>query len=838
MATPHPHTGPVGPDTLITVKVIIDGTNRRFKLALRDLGANVLPLKLRFLLNIPAEQEVRFDRFSDSAGTYITLDSNNPAIYKQLYRAAKAKLKLRLRAVVEVPAKPETSEDTPGTSKMLNVKEVMKDTAAASEPRQTFLETVLSQPLGTGIVPSFKSFQKACPYSATCAIPGAFDLNNVDSDDMFYLPPESPHGARALSFPTLPSLNDFPSTSYSIDCNNCGKSVPSEHYHCGICENGDFDLCKACVDTGVTCGGEEHWLLKRTIRNGIVIPSTTETLAPKKSPTAASRTSDEIITPVSPEDDEERTCNSCICQLPARDFVTCQNCPDFDLCLTCFQGGEHGHDPSHGFQPQEALDHMLEPAIKNLCAPGRGIRQDTLCDGCNAFILGVRHKCLSCPDFDYCSTCIETAGDKHPGHRFVPIYTPLHTFRPAKHVHRGIYCDGPLCTKYKHYITGDRYKCAVCHDTDFCANCEALPNNGHNESHPLIKMKVPFRHVSITTQHETEEGQKITQMGDRPTAKHAATETTRSTSANAATQVHTVADVQPDETVPSINAATQVHTVADLQPAETVPSVVERNKINDVLPGKPMVNELQAWYVRDSTHDGTRVAPNHLVTQTWTLRNPGPEEWPAGCAVYYIGGDDMRNLDIYHPSSVSTMTSANRSNFLTASLGPGKTAMFTVFLKSPPREGRAISYWRLKTPGGQPFGHKLWVDIDVRSTPVELPIRSALVPTSPATVEGDPEVKDEDKSQASSTMIFPTLDKESPTSSVHNVSAEHVEVAPVAVMGPTTKTDEHEFLEDVESLELEESDSDEEEFLTDEEYDILDATDEDFLIEAQQGGSK
>ena len=46
MASSHPHTGPVGPDTLITVKVIIDGTNRRFKLALRDLGANTLPQKV------------------------------------------------------------------------------------------------------------------------------------------------------------------------------------------------------------------------------------------------------------------------------------------------------------------------------------------------------------------------------------------------------------------------------------------------------------------------------------------------------------------------------------------------------------------------------------------------------------------------------------------------------------------------------------------------------------------------------------------------------------------------------------------------------------------------
>ncbi|EXJ85760.1 hypothetical protein A1O1_06128 [Capronia coronata CBS 617.96] len=815
MATPHPHPGPVGPDTLITVKVIIDGTNRRFKLALRDLGANVLPQKLRFLLSIPAEHEVRFDRFSDSAGTYVTLDSNNPAIYKQLYRAAKAKLKLRLRAIVEAPVKSHIDEDAADTPKVLEIKEVMKNTVTASEPRQTFLETVLSQPLGSGVAPSNKSAQKSCTYSPTCAIPGAFDINNMSSEDLSFLRGGLSRDPNVFSFPTLPSLNDFPSTSYSIDCNSCGKSVPNEHYHCGICENGDFDLCKTCVDAGVTCDGEEHWLLKRTIRNGVVIPSITETLAPKKSAKTTTLSSDEVVTPVSPDqEDGERTCNSCISQLPAREFVTCRTCPDFDLCFTCFQDGEHGHDPSHGFEPQGTVDDMVDPAIKVLCAPGRGIRHDAICDGCD---MAIRHKCLTCPDFDYCCTCVETAGEKHPGHRFAPIYTPLQILRTPKQYHRGIYCDGPLCTDHMAYITGDRYKCAVCHDTDFCAKCEALPNNGHNATHPLIKIKVPIRHISITTQHESEDGQKVSEVGDRSTAKHAATETTRSTSANAATQVQTVAEVQP---------------------AEDQAFVGEPGTVNDVMSGKPVVNDLQAWYVSDSTPDGTRVAPNHLVSQSWTLRNPGPQAWPAGCAVYYIGGDDMRNLDLHHPSSVSTMTAANRSNFLATALEPGKTAVFTVLVRSPHREGRAISYWRLKTPGGLPFGHKLWVDIDVRSTPVDLPIRSALLPSGPASVVADEEAKEDDKSPVGSTMIFPTLDKESPISSVHDVSAEHVEVAPVAVMEPTTKTDEQELLEDVESLELEESDSEEEGFLTDEEYDILDASDEDFLIEAHQAVSK
>ena len=381
----------------------------------------------------------------------------------------------------------------------------------------------------------------------------------------------------------------------------------------------------------------------------------------------------------------------------------------------------------------------------------------------------------------------------------------VHVTNPT---HRGIYCDGPLCTSYKGYITGDRYKCAVCHDTDFCANCEALPTNGHNATHPLIKMKLPIRHVFITTEHEDD--QKTALLGDRPLAKHAASETTRSSSTNAATQVQTVAEVSP---------------------GDNAPAIVEIPKSSEAVVINPVPKDLQAWYVSDSTPDGTKVAPNHFVSQSWTLRNPGPDTWPMGCAVYYIGGDDMRNLDAHRPSSVSAMTLANRSNVLASALEPGKTAVFTVLLKSPAREGRAISYWRLKTPGGDPFGHKLWVDIEVRSTPVELPIRSHILPALPVTIETVPEPKVEDKSQDSSTMVFPKLEKESPSSSVHDVREADVEEAPAAVMEPTTKTEEQELLEDVESLELEESDSDDEEFLTDEEYDILDASDEDFFLE-------
>jgi hypothetical protein len=39
-------TTPTNPDTLVTLKVNVEGSNRRFKLPLRDLGASTLPDKV------------------------------------------------------------------------------------------------------------------------------------------------------------------------------------------------------------------------------------------------------------------------------------------------------------------------------------------------------------------------------------------------------------------------------------------------------------------------------------------------------------------------------------------------------------------------------------------------------------------------------------------------------------------------------------------------------------------------------------------------------------------------------------------------------------------------
>jgi hypothetical protein len=49
MATPTPPAPPVGPDTLVTIKILQnESINRRVKIPLRDLGARVFPQKVWF----------------------------------------------------------------------------------------------------------------------------------------------------------------------------------------------------------------------------------------------------------------------------------------------------------------------------------------------------------------------------------------------------------------------------------------------------------------------------------------------------------------------------------------------------------------------------------------------------------------------------------------------------------------------------------------------------------------------------------------------------------------------------------------------------------------------
>lgn len=182
-------------------------------------------------------------------------------MYKQLYRAAKAKLKLRIK-VTSAPTTTTTSVEQAPAASIPELPSQKEQQPPQRYQRYSYLDTVLSSPVSNTMPKDAETPPDVSLQPLPCLQP---------------LPAKPQQSAYALRF----SQDDTANGSFCIDCNNCGRVISTDHYHCGICDDGDYDLCLACVEAGVTCSGDDHWLLKRLVQDGYIKNSTTETLPPK-----------------------------------------------------------------------------------------------------------------------------------------------------------------------------------------------------------------------------------------------------------------------------------------------------------------------------------------------------------------------------------------------------------------------------------------------------------------------------------------------------------------------------------------------------------------------------
>jgi next-to-BRCA1 protein 1 len=82
------------------------------------------------------------ERYSDSAAAFVLLDSSNMAVYKQLYRAAKAKSKLKLRVTI-------LEQEPKAVPKPVSVQDVPETPANAVKPEPETTSSQTSLPLRT-----------------------------------------------------------------------------------------------------------------------------------------------------------------------------------------------------------------------------------------------------------------------------------------------------------------------------------------------------------------------------------------------------------------------------------------------------------------------------------------------------------------------------------------------------------------------------------------------------------------------------------------------------------------------------------------------------------------
>lgn len=347
-------------------------------------------VQLRELLGVPADANVIFERYSDSAGSYILLDESNTAVYKQLYRAAKAKLKLRIKAsTVVLPVLTSTDSST-----------------AAQEPaRHNYLETVLSSPIpaahmetlpassepvlrSAGAKPDQKeNHPPENPLRQTTLPVGQPRLPPFDLKQDSNHPLENPLRQLNLSV-GQPRLRDFemerdskfsfPNLSHSshpklfyIDCNVCKRSITDEHYHCSICEGGDFDMCPECVSAGLSCFQEGHWLIKRGVVNGVVTNSTTETIPSRSMAYGQDDKSVPAGMSLKAQSVPEPVTEMAASTTPSHG---CKVCKNHRVCL-CSSSEEHGHHPARDISMSSRGNSM------SLLA-GTTSGHNAICDGC------------------------------------------------------------------------------------------------------------------------------------------------------------------------------------------------------------------------------------------------------------------------------------------------------------------------------------------------------------------------------------------------------------------------------------------------------------------------
>ena len=277
-------------------------------------------------------------------------------------------------------------------------------------------------------------------------------------------------------------------THWNYICDGCGMApIKGIRYHCEECK--DLDFCSRCH----TEKKDQHGHKFLAIEKSACKP-------PERKLRAQNRN-------ISLRKEDKETHWSYICDgcgmAPIKGIrYHCKECDDFDFCEKCHAEKKDAH--GHPFL--SVAKSIYNPPEKKLRAPrfvsDRVMHKGVACDGCGIFpIVGCRYKCAICPNFDYCENCEKKLAKEH-SHPMVQISNPdikLYSIKCSlkeefkmksgnEHIdiiHTGVNCDGcgAKC------IVGNRFKCSVCSNFDYCEKC--LKEHSADHQHPFIKIYHP-----------------------------------------------------------------------------------------------------------------------------------------------------------------------------------------------------------------------------------------------------------------------------------------------------------------------------------------------------------
>jgi len=132
--------------------------------------------------------------------------------------------------------------------------------------------------------------------------------------------------------------------------------------------------------------------------------------------------------------------------------------------------------------------------------------------------------------------------------------------------------------------------------------------------------------------------------------------------------------------------------------AAAPPSAKVDAPVNNKAEQEPTV-PLDAEFLRDETvQEGTTFAPDTGFVKIWSMKNTGSQAWPEGSRLLLVSGPAMGTK-----GDVPLKTTAK----------VGETIDIVVDMIAPTNVGHYTSHWRLASPDGKKFGHRIWVDIKV-----------------------------------------------------------------------------------------------------------------------------
>ncbi|KAF9507017.1 hypothetical protein BS47DRAFT_1352132 [Hydnum rufescens UP504] len=351
------------------------------------------------------------------------------------------------------------------------------------------------------------------------------------------MPPD--HKANIDVAPTSAPQNGPESTIvHHATCDVCGDTIHGVRHKCSECP--DYDMCSPCYTNYRGAHRLEHKFnmycnpadlpVASNVKNGVSVTSRplVDVSPPSSPPVSTSTAIDSNSLALSVHPAFCDVCGLGICGIRHK----CLDCPDYDMCNDCHSYLRHMHHGMHTFvkipKPTRVVvhrvyDHGTQEDLEEQPSDEKdnaAAVHDSICDVCDKRIIGVRHKCLDCADYDMCDPCMNTRryeahDDSHnfarlgtPGtvivHRVLesslgpasatetesPPSVPVSPLPTRVAMATGPFAHAARCNMCDSRILGNRYKCVGCPDFDTCSSCFTITPEQHPH-HAFVKVSKP-----------------------------------------------------------------------------------------------------------------------------------------------------------------------------------------------------------------------------------------------------------------------------------------------------------------------------------------------------------